>query len=396
VTPRYRLLACFAVSGATLAFGASYPGTGSLGLLLNGAIVVAAVVDLARSFRPGRLAVKRTVSSTLHIGSDHRVHLSVSAPLGERLTIDLIDEPPRSCRAKGLPARLELDNGETHVSYRIQPTRRGDHAFGAVHLRYDSPWRLWQRHALLALPEDVRIYPDVRVPLGGNDAATALRARQRRDVVIALDCGRSMGGEWEGQAQLDRGLNAALDACRVALSHGDRVSLLASSNGVEGVIGPVCGEGGWETILSASYDLEVSDQPSDYRLMGQRLVERCGSRSLVFLITHAFDDRHAETMLDGLRPLGRLHDLVCLFLDDPALVEMAARAPRNERERYESAAATRMLEAHARRLASLHTGGVHAAELSGKELGAQIVQHYLGAQTREELLERRDPEAVHA
>ena len=167
--------------------------------------------------------------------------------------------------------------GSWRFEYRVVPRVRGDHRCGALNVRVLGPLGLaWSQRELLPT-QTLRVYPQVRwggrvgqllrlagrnqlgqVNLARPGAGGELysvrayqsgdprnrihwRASARRNqlvtredswergapLVILLDCARSMTSQTLGKTKLDFALAAALALARVAVSRGDRVTVLA-------------------------------------------------------------------------------------------------------------------------------------------------------------------------
>ena len=267
---------------------------------------------------------------------------------------DVTDEPPVPSRSEGLPFEATLvPQRELEATYHLYPQRRGANQFRNVYFRYHSPLGLWSRNVKRPLVDDVRIYPDIknirRFDLlakrnrlsemglklwrlrGKEGEFERLREYRREDemrhidwratakyqklisreytternqnIVILLDCGRSMLNETDGISHLDRGLNAAIILSYIALGQGDNVSLVAFSNRIERYVGPVRGKAAIQSLIQKTYDLEPRHEASDYGLACEDLLRRQKKRALVLLITYALDDQHLDAIGRYLRTL---------------------------------------------------------------------------------------------
>src|SRR5262249_54103847 len=158
----------------------------------------------------------------------------------------------------GLPFTMGLasEKGRYRV-YHVEPRKRGTAAFGDIYLRTRSRWGFWSFFDQRPLPQDVRIYPDIQAVHGiellarrnraaeTGDQLARLRGRgsefdrlreyrrgdeyrhidwkatarhqnlvsreyvveRNQNILIVLDCGRSMCNELHGISHLDRALN---------------------------------------------------------------------------------------------------------------------------------------------------------------------------------------------
>jgi uncharacterized protein (DUF58 family) len=205
---------------------------------------------------------------------------------------------------------------------------------------------------------------------------------RNQNIVILLDCGRSMLNETEGISHLDRGLNAAIILGYIALGQGDNVSLTAFSNRIERYVGPVRGKSAIQSLIQKTYDLEPRHEASDYGLVCEDLLRRQKKRALVLLITYALDDQHLDAIGRYLRTVISSHLFLCVLVKDLPLVGLAQRVPQTNVEAYQVAAATEMLGAQERRLSALRASGIHATEVIPNELAAEVINQYLDVKAR--------------
>ncbi|MGH9336977.1 MAG: DUF58 domain-containing protein, partial [Vicinamibacteria bacterium] len=404
-----------------------------LGLAWNCGVTVLAIFDYYRTVRPERIVVSREVSEVLSVGAPNLVTLRVMNRSRQRLSVQLTDEPPEPSRTEGMPFECDLaPQREVEAVYHVYPLKRGANRFPFVHFRYESPYRLWTRTVRRPLATEVRIYPDIRTVrrfdllarrnrlsemglklwrLKGREGeferlreyrledeirqidwrATAKHGKlisreytteRNQNVVILLDCGRSMLNETDGISHLDRGLNASIVLSYIALGQGDNVGLVAFSNRIERTAGPVRGKAAVQALIRATYDLEARLEASDYALACEDLLRRQKKRALVLLITYALDEQHLGTIGRYLGSLTSSHLFLCLLLKDLPLLALAERVPETDLEAYQVAAAAEMLKAQAGRLSGLRAAGIHATEVVPNELAAEIINQYLDVKAR--------------
>lgn len=433
MTPRPSLLAAFGLAGAPLAASVWIPELEALGLAANLLVVLVAIVDLWWTPSPRDIAVTRDVPEVLSVGTANPVALHVVLRHSGSLELELTDEVPQPGESPDLPLRFRLAAwAEATGTYHAVPRRRGRLEFGALHLRYRSRLRLWYREERRPATKQVRVYPDIRAVrrfdllarknrlaemglktwrLRGREGEfERLREYRREDelrhvdwkatakyrklisreftvernqnIVVLLDCGRSMCNESEGLSHLDRGLNAAIILSYIALGQGDNVSLLAFSNRIHRFAGPVRGKPAIQRLIRETYDLEPRLDASDYGLACEELLRRQKKRALVLLITHALDEQHLVSIRRYLRALVTPHLFLTVFLRDIGLGELAATVPRDDLEAFHAAAAAEMLETQARRVAALRQSGMLVLEVLPQALSAAVVNQYLDLKAR--------------
>ena len=431
--PRRRLVALYALGGALFVGGIWAPALTLGGLAFNCLLTVAAILDYSRTVRPERIEVLREVSEVLSVGAPNPVTLRLMNRSPRPLRVEVADEPPEPSRVEGMPFTCELvPQREVEAAYHLRPLKRGPHRFPFVHFRYPSPCGLWTRTVKRPLPSEVRIYPDIRTVrrfdllarrnrlsemglklwrLKGREGeferlreyrvgdeirhidwrATSKHRKlisreftteRNQNVVILLDCGRSMLNETDGISHLDRGLNASIILSYIALGQGDNVALVAFSNRIERYAGPVRGKAAVQALIRQTYDLEARLEASDYALACEDLLRRQKKRALILLITYALDEQHLATIGRYLKSLTSSHLFLCVLLKDLPLAALAERVPETDLEAYQVAAGAEMLKAQERRLSELRASGIHATEVVPNELAAEIINQYLDVKAR--------------
>jgi uncharacterized protein (DUF58 family) len=433
VIPRKSLVVLYAVVGAVFVGGIWVPPLILAGLALNCALTVAAIFDYSRTVRPERIEALREVSEVLSVGVPNLVTLRLVNRSARPLRVEVTDEAPDPSQVEGLPFTCDLvPQREVEATYHLRPLKRGPHRFPRVHFRYPSPYGLWTRTTRRPLVSEVRIYPDIRTVrrfdllarrnrlsemglklwrLKGREGeferlreyrvgdeirhidwrATAKHRKlisreftteRNQNIVVLLDCGRSMLNETDGISHLDRGLNASIILSYIALGQGDNVALVAFSNRVERYAGPVRGKAAVQSLIRQTYDLEARLEASDYALACEDLLRRQKKRALVLLITYALDEQHLATIGRYLKSLTSSHLFLCVLLKDLPLAALAERVPDTDVEAYQVAAATDMLRAQERRLSDLRASGIHATEVVPNELAAEVINQYLDVKAR--------------
>ena len=423
----------FAALGVLLVAGVWFPRLSLAGLVANGVLALVAITDLYRMVRPEQIEILRETSDVLSVGAANPVVLRVLSRAPRPITVEITDEPPVPSRSEGLPFEATLTpQREVEATYHLYPQKRGPNQFRNVYFRYRSPLGLWSQNVQRQLVDDVRIYPDIRTVrrfdllakrnrlsemglklwrLRGKEgeferlreyrredemrqidwSATAKHQKlisreytteRNQNIVILLDCGRSMLNETDGISHLDRGLNAAIILSYIALGQGDNVSLVAFSNRIERYVGPLRGKAAIQSLIQKTYDLEPRHEASDYGLACEDLLRRQKKRALVLLITYALDDQHLDAIGRYLRSLISSHLFLCVLLKDLPLVGLAERVPETDVEAYQVAAAAEMLAAQERRLSVLRARGIHAIEVVPNELAAEVINHYLDVKAR--------------
>lgn len=445
MTPRWLMFRLFAVAMIPLALPAILSAFTTLppqaatalhwgGLGMNGAIMLVAFIDLLVTPSLTRVEVQRETSDAMSVGARNAVKIWLTNRNFSHVQLEFHDEPPMPCSTDGLPFELTLTPKRARYRvYHVTPQHRGPNAFGSVYLRSRSRLWLWQYHDQRPLPLPVKVFPDIQAVHGvellarRNRMADAgvklsrLRGRgsefdrlrdyrrgdefrhidwkasakheklisrefvveRNQNILIVLDCGRSMCNTVDGISHLDRSLNAAIMLAYIALRQHDNVGLLAFSNKVERWVRPMRGAGAIQTMIKNVYDIEPRYEASDYSLMVSELSRRFRKRSLVVLLTHCMDDQHLSAVSRQMRELRSTHLVLGAFLKNVPLVERVNSVPQTDVAAFQIAAAASMISTQTRQLANLQrNNGLLILDVLPEQLSADLVSQYLEIKAR--------------
>ncbi len=176
-----RALALLLLPALVLAFAALAPEAAWAALTLGLAVTMALIADTLLAPKASDFRVSRQHEPYLSIGIPNPVTLTVTyggkrptaliardeAPVLfglERAILDDRDvvtpDGKRDVKRRGGPARLR--QGEAiRLQYAATPPRRGDYAFGAIHLRWNGPLGLVRRQAAWRPEGAVRVFPNL-------------------------------------------------------------------------------------------------------------------------------------------------------------------------------------------------------------------------------------------
>jgi uncharacterized protein (DUF58 family) len=436
VLPTRRLLLLFLAPALLLAAGSLEPPFLVLAPLALLAALAALGVDWSLLPRRRAITVRRRHEPRLSLGADNLIQIEVENAAPRLLRFELRDETPPECRASAVyltgaaPA-----GGSTTVRYTLRPSRRGDHAFGDVVLRWESPLGLLRRQATFPAAEPVKVYPnlleirkyDLLVRRGrlqeaglrtsrrfgtgtefeslreyqpGDDyrrinwKATARRGHpmtaefeteRSQNVLAVLDAGRLMATEVGGLTKLDHALNTSLLLAYVAALRGDRVGLLAFSDRVLAYLPPRRGRRAFLAMLATLYNLTAEPIEPDFDRAFQFLATRQMRRSLLVLFTDLTDRDASSALVQHLTRLAQRHLAVCVTLADPAVLTAASATPSTTAAVYERVVAARLLEERAEVLGALRQRGAVTLDVPADRLTVAVVNKYLELKARTRL-----------
>ncbi|MCX7401169.1 MAG: DUF58 domain-containing protein [Planctomycetales bacterium] len=431
--PSRRLVLTAAILAMPLLLAGLNRSAADAALLLNLVLVAVACVDLLISPGPDDVAIHREISEVLSVGASNPATLTVRNRTGLTLAMTLHDDPGPLCEVDRLPQSVTVGPGkEETIHYSVKPSRRGASEMPAVHLRFPTRLGLWTRHQIRPLSTPIRIYPDiravyryelmarqnrlseigvrmVRMPGQGREferlrefrygdeirqidwKATArqqqlisreFNVERNQNIVIMVDCGRFMRNQTDGISYLDRALNSAIMLSYIALGQGDNVSLLAFSNKIERFIRPVRGKPGIQSILRSTYDIQASQNVSDYSLALEYLTTVQRKRALIVLITFVTDELQLRVIGESLKLRSLPYLPLCVLLQDVGLRQMADRIPESDLDAYHTAAAAQVLTGQSHEAASLREAGIMLIDTPPDLLTERLINEYLSIKAR--------------
>ncbi|GAA5173712.1 DUF58 domain-containing protein [Niveibacterium umoris] len=350
---------------APAVFPATFIGWAAAAALL----LLVAITDAAMAWWEHAPTASRTVERALPLGETSRVTLKLGWAARPR-AVEVCDHAPAACEIEGLPVTTRLSAAQvTHITYRLRPTARGDHAFGPIALRVRSPLGLWQCQHRVPAESRVRVYPNFAVYSrhallaadARSNASGVLKRRRRgqgldfeqlreyregdsprqidwratsrigrlisreyqdeRDqrIVLMVDAGRRMGARDGALSHFDHALDTLLLLAWVGLRHGDAVGL-QTLGGHHRALAPHKARSTLTRILDAVYDLQPTLEASDFESAAQQLLAREKKRALVVILTNLRDEDD-DNLLAAARLLGSRHLVLVASLRERALDE---------------------------------------------------------------------------
>lgn len=423
--PASRALLVAAVATLLLAVSVSAPMLAWIALAVDAFLVVAGLADHRRAAIVD-IAARRTWPPLLAQGTAATVEVRFRSA---RPVVIVAREALHPGLA-GAPVtrRLDVSPGDGGVwRYSLLPRRRGSHVVGPLTIRVLGPWALaWAQRDLLPA-ETRRVYPRVRwdarvgrllemahrhdlgrAPLHLQGAGTepyALRAYQAGDppsrihwkatarqgrlvsredawerggrLVILLDAARAMASLDGGRSKLDHALAAALALTRVALSRGDRVTLVAFSSRVDRLVRLAPGPQAESSAYASLFDLEARLVEPAYEVAAEKVSAVESRRSTVVVFTSVVDLSATEVLREALLRLRRRHRPVLVNLEDPEVARLALSAPASPAEAFAKVSSLAILLSNRRLGGRLSRAGIRTVSTAADRLALETLETYL-------------------
>jgi uncharacterized protein (DUF58 family) len=403
-------------------------------LVVDGALLVAALIDWLLAARPAEIDVERRLPGIVPLGAEARITWTVGqrrdAPrrTGRPIRVRLADELAPSLGATTRRARVALaPGGRASAATTVRPRRRGRFTPTEMVVRVDGPLGLVARQGRRRVEGVLRVYPPFRsrdeaelridrarileVGLrsaqgrgGGTEfdslreygvddefrridwAATArtgkaivrtYRAERNQTVLLLLDAGRTMAGLVDGVPRLEHAMDAVMMLTAVATRLGDRAGMVAFDSEVRAVVAAGHARDQLSRVTEAMYSLEPELVESDYRGAFATTLARFRRRTMLVVLTELAEQAVTQSLVPALPLIARDHLVVVASVTDPEVREWAAASPIEAGAAYRKAAATAALADRRRVVARLRGLGAVVVDAPPGRLAPDLADAYL-------------------
>ncbi len=425
--PRRPLFLLVAIT-ALLALGVAAAGLpASYWWTACGITATVALVDIALARMAVVPDIERRSPGSMSLSNWTDIEIEVRNPSrNQKLRAKVYDHHPETFLVEGMPRVVEVPPGHfADVGYRVRPTRRGAFSYSGTSLRIASPLGLWWRRKFVAVPHDVRVYPnystiskllayevDNRLQLAGvrmsrrrgegiefhqlrdyreGDSlraidwkATARMSRlisreyqDERDqqIVFLLDTGRRMLAKDAELSHFDHALNAMLLLSYVALRQGDGAGVMTAGPN-RSWLPPRKGLDAINNLLNHVYDIEPQNVEVDYLAAATELAVRQRRRSLVVILTNVREE-DSEDLRAATGLLRRRHLVILASLREAVLDETLAKPVQGFDEAVTYAATNQYMEARRESQNLLRARGVFVEDCLCTDLPSAITSRYM-------------------
>src|SRR6266542_516429 len=311
-------------------------------LAVDGALLLAALVDWLLAARPAELEVVRELPGIVPLGTQARVAWTVAyrrdaaRRTGRPLRVRLADELAPSLRAATRRARVVLvPGGRASAATSIRPERRGRFTPGEMVVRVDGPLGLVARQGRRRLEGVLRVYP----PFHSRDAVMMLTA--------------------------------------VATRLGDRAGMVAFDSEVRAMVGAGHARDQLSRVTEAMYSLEPKLVESDYRGAFAATLSRFRRRTMLVVLTELAEQAVTQSLVPALPLIARDHLMVVASVTDPQVSQWATSSPLEPGAAYRKAAATAALDDRRRTVARLRGLGAVVVDAPPGRLAPDLADAYL-------------------
>lgn len=402
-------------------------------VLLNGGLLLVALVDAVWAVDPAALEVARELPSVLVLRGDGEVRWTVRNPTGRRVRIALADQLAPSLHPSTRRLRGTVPPGARLVgTATVAPTRRGRFDVVDLAVRVEGPLGLGARQRTLRRPDVLRVHPvfasraeaELRINRArilevglrsarGRGAGTEFdqlreygvddevrridwsasaragkamvrtyRAERNQTVLLLLDNGRVMAGTVAEVPRVEHAMDAVMCLTTVATRLGDRCGLVVFDRDVRTVLPARAGREQLGRVADAMYALHPVLAESDYRGAFTQAMARFRRRSLVVLFTDLVEQAVGESLLPALPLLTRRHLVVIAAVRDPDVAGWAVAPPDDAEGAYRMAAAAAAIAERDRVIARLRGLGAVVVDAPAGKLAPALADTYLELKAR--------------
>jgi uncharacterized protein (DUF58 family) len=403
--------------------------------VIAGAVAFAALVVADGILGPSQrtLRVSRTPLPSLALRRAAVATYEVENRAPVALRIGILETPVRTLAFEravcetALPARARAT-----LELAFVPNERGTARFGALFVWVENRIGLLRRRYRIEASEEVRVFPDLSAVEGygtlakrstlidaglrrlrsrgvGNEfeslrdyqpgdafrlvdwKASARRGRmmvaqyeveRSQNVILALDCGRTMTPRIGLERKFDYALTAALGVARVAQAADDNVGLVAFAARPLLTVAARRGAAHIGALARAAYDLQPRLEEPDYETTFAELRRRYAKRSLIVLFTDIFDPVTSAAVLAGLAPLVPRHLVICVLMNDAAIATALDEEPVTPAAAYRTAVAMTLADERARAIGVLRARGIVVVDVPATKLTLALLDAYLEVKAR--------------
>jgi uncharacterized protein (DUF58 family) len=417
-------LAVLAIAGLAAAI---WPAADSAWPWLAALVAIIALGDGLLGYVTRAPAIERNVPASMSLAAWVDVTLSLRNDVTPRtIRLRVFDHFPQTFRSQGMPQLVEIEAKHfVDIAYRVRPTARGLYEFGGCEVRIASPLGLWWRKRSVALPYEVRVYPNystisklLAYEVENNLQLTGVRLSRRRgegiefhqlrdyregdslraidwkatarttrlitreyqderdqQIVFLLDAGRRMLAKDAELSHFDHALNAMLLLGYVALRQGDAAGVmtvgekrtwLAPRKGMDAING----------LLNHVYGIQPQPVEVDYVAAATELAVRQRRRALIVILTNVREE-DSEDLQAATSLLKRRHLVMLASLRERALDEALVRPIRSFDDSLSYAATNAYLESRQESQKLLRARGVFVDDCLSEDLPSAITSRYL-------------------
>lgn len=379
------------------------------------------------------IAAGRITPDKLSNGDYNTIRAWVENSYGFAATIRVIDEIPHQFQVRNTSFDTLVRSGEKEtLAYELRPVKRGEYAFGALHVYVTSPIGLVLRRFSFGEGKTVPVYPSylqmhqyqllaihnrladmgikkirkighnfefeqIKEYVQGDDfrtinwKATARKAQlmvnqfqdeKSQQVYCIIDKGRVMRSPFDGLSLLDYAINASLVLSNVAIRKSDKAGVLTVSESSVQMVSADRKPTQMHRILEMLYAQKTRYLEPNYERLFSLVRHKITQRSLLILFTNFESVSAMRRNLSYFRSLATQHALVVVFFENTETQELLKKTAHSSEDIYIQTIAEKFAYEKQQIVAELKAYGIYAVLTSPKELTVNTINKYLELKAR--------------
>jgi uncharacterized protein (DUF58 family) len=204
-----------------------------------------------------------------------------------------------------------------------------------------------------------------------------LQVEKGQQVAVLIDAGRLMTEQIGALSRFEHALNATVMLSYVAQQRGDSIAVATFSNRLESFLPPTRGPRIMPQVLESLYQVQPRTLESDYWQVVAEMMHLLKRRSLVIMLTDVLDTASSAGLMSNLVRAAARHLVLCVVMEDPAIVETATALPPDLNATYAKAAASQLILQRHLALEQMRARGILVLESPPGRFSIQLVRRYL-------------------
>jgi len=400
-----------------------------------GALLMLLFIDILLLYGQAEgLEAAREMGEKLSNGDENEIFIRLENHYAQRIWIEVLDELPAQFQIRDFRMLSAMPpKSQSRLRYTLRPVKRGEYAFGALHIfvrsvlglacrryRFEPQGKVvpvypaflqMRKYELLAISNRLTEYgvkkirrighnlefEQIKEYVVGDDIRTInWKATARRNDLMVnhyqderaqqiyslIDKGRTMRMPFEDMSLLDYAINASLVISKIALLKDDKAGIIAFNNRISAFVPASRVSRQMNTILQTLYHQKSAYKESDLEKLYIHIKNRIAQRSLLLLYTNFESLSSMRRQLPYFRRLAAQHVLVVIFFENTELQQLSKVLAEDLEEVYIQTIAQNMLYEKQLIAKELMQYGIHSIVTSPAGLSVNTINKYLELKAR--------------
>lgn len=362
------------------------------------------------------------------LGDINRIKISLKNQSVLSWYLDIYDAIPVELQIRDFHIKSQLKAGEEkEVEYQVKPVKRGNYAFGNLHILIRGQLGLISRRLKFEKDMVVPVYPSVlqmkkyalytassiaqhygvkrmrrighsyefeqikdyvrgddlrhinwkATGRTGNLKSNHFIEEKAQPIYCILDKSRNMNLAFEGMTLLDYAVNASLVISNTALQKGDKAGLITFSDKVGTALRSDNGNGQLHKIMEQLYSQKYRQTEPDFEFLFHAINTVVNQRSLLFLFTNFETPSSLNHALPVLRKINQKHLLVVVLFENTELEKLSKSEIHSTESVYQRALARQWVDNKRQMVATMQQHGIQTMLTQPVNLTVNSLNKYI-------------------